>query len=324
MRLGTRIALWAGLGLAAGLALPAAWITQPLLWTPAGIVVPPVSTTALRRHVTVLARDLHPRDAGHHANLSAAGMYVAQELARAGAKVSVQTYDIGGRSYSNYSALFGSEMAERTVIGAHYDSVATTPGADDNASGVAGLIELARLLALRPPPTPVELVAYTLEESPYFGSAQMGSARHAERLYKEGVKVRLMISLEMIGYFSDAPASQHYPLPGLALLYPGRGDFISVVGSLGDAASTRAVKAGMRAGSALPVQSINVPGSLTGGDRSDNRSYWGRGMRAVMVTDTAFMRNPNYHAATDTPDTLDYARMAEVVRGVFAFVQTAD
>jgi Zn-dependent M28 family amino/carboxypeptidase len=184
---------------------------------------------------------------------------------------------------------------------------------------VAGLIELALALAAQPPARPVELVAYTLEEPPFFRSAAMGSMQHARALHEAGTEVALMISLEMIGTFSDAPGSQRYPVPGLSLIYPDQGNFIAIVSRVQDIAATRALKASMRGATPLPVRSINAPPALVGVDFSDHLSYWTHGYPAVMVTDTAFYRNEHYHQPTDTADRLDYRRMAQVVEGVAAF-----
>jgi Zn-dependent M28 family amino/carboxypeptidase len=194
------------------------------------------------------------------------------------------------------------------------------PGADDNASGVAGLIELARLLGAQPPPVRVELVAFSLEEPPYFGSTGMGSSVHAESLRKQNIRVKAMFSLEMIGYFSDAPNSQHFPAAVLSALYPSTGNFISVVGRVSDWSLVRRTKAAMRNASPLPVYSINAPTFIPGVDFSDQKNYWHAGYSAVMITDTAFYRNRNYHTALDTEEKLDYKRMAMVVEGVYAAV----
>jgi hypothetical protein len=170
------------------------------------------------------------------------------------------------------------------------------------------------------PRTQVELVAYTLEEPPHFASSTMGSAFHAAALRRQGIPVRAMIALEMIGYFTDAPGSQRFPLPGLKSLYPSQGNFITVAGKLGQGALVRQVKKAMRRASPLDVESITAPASLPGISLSDHRNYWEAGYPAVMITDTAFYRNDNYHAASDTPDTLDYKRMAMVVQGLHGAV----
>ncbi|HKI00626.1 MAG TPA: M28 family peptidase [Thermoanaerobaculia bacterium] len=279
----------------------------------------PVDPARLEAHVRALA-GFAPRDESHPENLDRAAAYIRQELRRAGGRVEDQTFETAGETYRNVVARFGPETGERLVVGAHYDAAGPYPGADDNASGVAGLIELAHLLGKSPPPLPVELVAYSLEEPPYFGSRAMGSAIHAAALKKQGARVRAMIGLEMIGYFSDEPGSQQFPAPGLGLLYPSRGNFITVVGKLGQGGLVRRIKKAMRSAGPLPVESITAPTSLPGVDLSDHRNYWAAGYEAVMITDTAFLRNPHYHRDSDRPETLDYRRMAGVVEGVNAAV----
>jgi hypothetical protein len=166
------------------------------------------------------------------------------------------------------------------------------------------------------------LAAYTLEEPPSFGTARMGSAVHARALAEGGAKVRLMISLEMIGAFSDADGSQAYPAI-VEWLYPSKGNFVAVVGKWGQGGTVRDLAAGLRAASPLPVETLAAPPLLTGVDFSDHRNFWSHGYEAAMVTDTAFFRNPRYHTPDDRPDTLDYVRMAEVVKGVHCAVQAA-
>jgi Zn-dependent M28 family amino/carboxypeptidase len=278
-----------------------------------------VAPARLEAHVRALV-GFAPRDETHPGNLDRAASYIRGELREAGGGIEDQTYEVNGATYRNIIAHFGPQTRERIVVGAHYDATGPFPGADDNASGVAGLIELARLLGQAPPPAHVELVAFTLEEPPWFGRSVMGSAVHASSLKKQGVAVRAMIALEMIGYFTDAPASQEYPLPILKLVYPSRGNFIGVVGKLGQGALVRRIRRAMRRASPLPVRSISAPRSLPGIDLSDHRCYWDAGYEAVMITDTAFYRNPNYHTADDKPETLDYERMAMVVRGIHGAV----
>jgi len=277
-----------------------------------------VEVTALQRHVQALAVTYYPRSVDNFAMLEAAGDYVLAEMRAAGAKPEIQTVDVNGIVYRNFIARFGPAQGPLLVIGAHYDSCGQTPGADDNASGVAALLELTRLLARAPPSQPVELVAYTLEEPPYFRTEHMGSYRHASALAQQKRAVRLMVSLEMIGFFRDEPKSQDYPVAGLGLLYPDQGNFIAVVGAFSDVSNVRRIKALFKGASDLPVESINAPSSVPGVDFSDHANYWRFDMPAVMVTDTAFLRNPNYHERSDTPETLDYARMAKVVRAMHA------
>lgn len=306
------------LALAAG-ALVTGWavLTQPFV-IPVAITPPPVDAARLEAHVRMLSETLHPRSAAEPVRLDAAASYVQRELSRAGAVVAEQRYEADGQPVRNLVARFGPAHGPLLVIGAHYDSHGHTPGADDNASGVAGLIELARLLAASPPPRPVELVAYTLEEPPHFRRDTMGSAQHARALKQAGRDVELMISLEMIGTFSDAPGSQRYPIAALQWIYPDRGDFIAIVARVADAGATRRLKAAMRGATPLPVHSMNATARIPGVDFSDHLNYWAEGWTAVMVTDTAFERNPHYHRAEDTAEKLDYRRMAQVVQGVFA------
>lgn len=299
--------------------LAAGWfrVTQPLLPSARTPEAPPVDPARLEAHVRMLSQTLAPRDAAHPEGMARAADYVRGEFERAGAGVSEQPFVAAGRSYRNVVAAFGPGAGERVVVGAHYDAAGPLPGADDNASGVAGLIELAHHLGSSPPPRlRVELVAYALEEPPFFRTQQMGSAVHARSLREQGAAVRAMISLEMIGYFRDEEGSQRLPSPLLKAFYPTRGDFIAVVGKTDQGSLVRLVKRAMRAAGPLPVYSINAPRSIPGVDFSDQLNYWDQGYDAVMVTDTAFYRNPNYHTARDTPDTLDYRRMALVVRGV--------
>jgi Zn-dependent M28 family amino/carboxypeptidase len=268
-----------------------------------------------------LAQRFVPRDYTHPENLDRAAAYIRAEFTRAGGATSEQPYSARGRMYRNVVAFFGPESGERIVVGGHYDVDGALPGADDNASGVAGLIELAYLLGRSPPRTRVELVAYSLEELPFFGTPYMGSAVHARSLKQQRAEVRAMFSLEMIGYFSDEPASQQFPLDALRPFYPSRGNFIAVVGKPGQTSLVRKIKRAMRNASSLPVHSINAPRWIPGVDFSDHVSYWDLGYPAVMITDTAWYRNPNYHTARDTAETLDYARMAMVVQGVDAAVR---
>ncbi|HWQ34352.1 MAG TPA: M28 family peptidase [Blastocatellia bacterium] len=297
------------------------WLTQPLLVR--GQSVSPsaeVSAKTLRFYVEMLTDHLSPRDYTHPENLDLAAAWLREKFTAFHGRAQMQKYDVSGRTYRNVTALFGPETKERVIIGAHYDTCQPYPGADDNASGVAGLLALAELLGRTELSRQVELVAYTLEEPPFFRSEYMGSAIHARALREQGIEVRAMLSLEMIGYFSDAPDSQEFPNRVLRLFYPSQGNFIAVVGNFGQAKLVRQVKRAMRETGAIPVYSINAPGRVPGVDFSDHLNYQEQGWPAVMITDTAFYRNKNYHTAQDTPDQLDYQRMAMVVKSVYAAV----
>ena len=277
-----------------------------------------VDPARLHGHVRFLSVDCLPRDHLHPEVLEKAAAYIEQQLAAAGAETGRQILDIDGHRYSNVTAVFGRGLGRKLVIGAHYDAVVGTPGADDNASAVAGLVELASLIGAAPPEREIEFVAYTHEEPPHFGTETMGSHVHAAALAKSGEQVAGVIVLEMIGYFNDARGSQSYPIPLLHLFYPSRGNFIAVVGRLDQRRFTKQIKVGMKGATPLPVYSINAPKSLPGIDFSDHRNYWLHDFPAVMVTDTAFYRNHEYHQPGDTHDRLDYDRMAQVVVGVHA------
>ena len=296
------------------------WVTQPLLSRATPNAERTVDPSRLEAHVRKLSLELGPRDVSHTENLDQAAAYIKSELSQTKAFIGEQVYRVQGKSYRNVIAHFGPETEERIIVGAHYDTAGPLPGADDNASGVAGLIELARLLDGQQLKVRVELVAFSTEEPPYFGTTGMGSSVHAESLRQQNVRVTAMFSLEMIGCFSDAPNSQYFPIGLLSALYPSTGNYIAVVGRLSDGLLARRTKAAMRSATPLPVYSINAPQFVTGVDFSDQRNYWHAGYNAVMITDTAFYRNRNYHTAQDTAEKLDYKRMAMVVEGVYAAV----
>ncbi len=303
-------------------------VTQPVLGRERQIA-PATDPDAgrLERHVVTLAEDFFPRDFTHGEQLEKTAAYIEAALRETGARVSSQTVDIGGPGgqYRNVLASFGSETGPRIVVGAHYDAFGELPGADDNASAVAVLLELARLLgAGEEPATHTELVAYVLEEPPFFRTELMGSAVHAASLRAAGAEVRAMICLEMVGYFSDQPGSQQLPTPLLRPFFPDRGNFIGIVGHLGGGSLVRRVKRSFHAASSVPVRSLNGPRFIPGVDFSDHLPYWNAGFPAVMVTDTAFYRNLAYHTEEDTPDRLDYEKMAQVVLGVYQAVRSLD
>ncbi len=284
-----------------------------------------MSPDSLRAHVTAIATRFHSRNYEHPQVLSDAALYVEHQFAQMGLQAERQTYTLAhvapSQPFHNLVVRLGPDTSEVMVIGAHYDVAGDHPGADDNASGVAGLLELARLLKDLPLTQRLELVVYTNEEPPFFRSADMGSAVHAKALQAAGKKVSLMLALECIGYFSDAPGSQTFPLPGLGWLYPHAGHFIALVGYFKDSEITRQIKQSMATATPLAVHSINAPEFVHGIDFSDHLNYAAYGAPALMVTDTAFFRNFNYHTEGDTPERLDYARMAMVVGGVEAVVR---
>lgn len=280
----------------------------------------------LAADVRVLAELAPNRSHQHPEAMIFSRDFIAERFRNLGYEVELQEIPVGDVVHHNVVARYGPSSPEVIVIGAHYDACgADNPGADDNASGVAGLLEIARLLALEKPNLPhgVELVAFTLEEPPFFRTEHMGSVHHARKIRDEGRRVLLMLSLEMIGYFSDEVGSQKYNLGPLYALYPWTGNFIGLIGNTNHRRLQRDVKRHMIGNSHVPVYSISAPPGIPGVDFSDHRSYWAHGWPAFMVTDTAFLRNDQYHKPGDTPERLDYRRMAEVVRGVYGAIKAS-
>jgi len=274
-------------------------------------------SSRLRRDVEMLALSFGPRDHDHPENLDRVAAFVREAFESAGARVAEQSWQVDGRTYRNVLGRFGPETGPRIVIGAHYDTVHDHPGADDDASGVAALIEMARHLGLMRLPVTVELAAYSLEETQLHHSGA-GSMVHAASLRDAGVDVRLMVSLDEIGYFTPAPRSQRYPVSQLSLVYPTRGDFIGVIGRLDRSwPDVGLIKRAIRSTTGLPAVAISVPvRAVRSIGNSDHSSFWSQGYRAVLVNNTAGNRNPNKHAAGDLPSTLDYGSYAKVVTGV--------
>lgn len=310
--------------LAAGAAAGYAWyrLTQPFVTASetAALAGQTASAARLEQLVRKLSIDFPDRTFDNKIRLEGAAVYLESQLAGLGLKVESQRFTAEGRPYRNLVVKLGPDTPEVMVIGAHYDVAGEQPGADDNASGVAGLLELARLLKGQSFRQRVELVVYTNEEPPFFRTPYMGSAIHARSLAESGKRASLMLSLECIGYFSDEPGSQDHPVRLLNAIYPTTGNFISLVGFYQDGEVARQVKAAMKSASDLPVYSINAPGFVVGVDFSDHLNYWNEGYVGMMVTDTAFYRNKAYHTPLDTADRLDYRRMAKVVDGVRAVV----
>jgi hypothetical protein len=270
----------------------------------------------LRGHVVALASDIGERNLQHFAAFERARTYVSDALTSAGWTVTDQAYEFGGETFHNVDAARPGDAAlPEIVVGAHYDTVDGSPGANDNGSGVALLIELARAMRDRPSPRAIRFVAFANEEPPYFNDGRgMGSVEYVRRL-ADPARVRAMLSLETVGYYRDEPGSQHYPT-GVGVFYPDRGNFVGFVGNLGSRALVRDVVRSFRAVATIPSEGAALPESIPGVGWSDHRSFWAAGIPAVMVTDTAPFRDPAYHRATDTPERLDYERMARVVDGL--------
>lgn len=278
-----------------------------------------VSTRRLEESVSILSTRFAPRDYLHPENLALAAEWITGRFRESGLSVEVQEYQLQGKIFRNVIASrAGTDPAAGAIIvGAHYDAFGPFAGANDNASGVAVLLELAQTRPVSGPPRFTQIyAAFCTEEPPYYGSDGMGSYVFAERLKQQNVAVELMIALDLVGYFSEAPRSQHFPHPLLRLLYPSRGNFIAVVGDLRAGSWIKRVKHGMLSVQALPVESFRAPAWLAPIHFSDHYSFRRLGLPGVLITDTAFMRYPYYHTAEDTPEKLDYERMGQLVRAL--------
>ena len=276
----------------------------------------------LRRHVHVLSSEIGERSVAKHDQLIRAAEYIDQQFRDSEYAVDSQPYEAHGRAYRNLIATRRgpSNQAEEIVVGAHYDTQLDTPGADDNASGVAVLLELARFARHRRFGKTLRFVAFTNEEMPSFGTAAMGSWVYARRAKAERAKIIGMISLEMVGYYSDEIHSQSYPT-GLGWFFPNRGNFIALVSDLWSWRWKNQVERALAPRMNLPVESLATFGFVPGVMWSDHWSFIQEGYAALMITDTAFYRNPYYHRPSDTPDKLDYARMAELTRGLLGMLE---
>jgi hypothetical protein len=266
--------------------------------------------------VQALAGDIGERNLNRYPQLVAATDLIEASLARAGLTPRRDSYDLRGRACHNLEVEIRGARPEILVVGAHYDSVSGSPGADDNASGVAGLLALARRFAGKSCGQTLRFVAFVNEEPPYFQTEEMGSLVYARRCKAHGDKISAMISLETIGYFSDGPGSQKYPSPGLGFFYPSKGNFIGFVGNLRSRALLRGAVSAFKKERKLPCEGAALPAAIPGIGWSDQWSFWECGYPAIMVTDTAPFRYPHYHSSTDTPDKLDYDRFALVVSGM--------
>lgn len=288
-------------------------------------LAPVAGATAVARltaTVNALAKDIGPRCIATPPALARAEAWVGSALqAATGVQPTRVPYRVAGTEVANLEVVIpGAEpKAGAVVIGAHYDSVRTTPGADDNASGVAALLEIARALKPRTLKRSVRLVAFVNEEPPYFKTDAMGSLVYARHLKARNVAVHAMIALDMLGYYDDTPGSQKYP-PIIGRFYPKTANFVAFVGDMKAGPVLQRAKAAFSAAVPFPVESIAAPRFVQGIDFSDHWSFWQQGYPGFMITDTAFFRSAHYHEPTDTPATLDFARLASVTQGIQAVV----
>jgi hypothetical protein len=281
--------------------------------------IPKVYSDKLRieKDLQVITKTPKSRNYLNIETLNFVAQYIFDELSKTCDTVYYQTYIVEGIEYKNVIATIGVKKKERIVIGAHYDVAGNQEGADDNASGIAGLLELARLISKDTLNSRIDFVAYSLEEPPYFRTEQMGSYIHAKSLHDNGVQIKGMICLEMIGYYNDNKNSQDYPLGLLKLFYGNKGNYITVVQKFGNGKFGREVRRKMKNQGLMETKSFKSTKSLPGVDFSDHLNYWKFGYSAVMITNTAFYRNKNYHKVSDKMETLDINRMSMVIDEVY-------
>lgn len=290
--------------------------------------LPPLSdsrqaaASRLRADLEHLAGKIGPRNIFHRGGLRAAEAFLASSLAEAGYDVKRQEFDALGETCSNFEVEIpgGARPGEIVVIGAHYDSVDDSPAANDNGSGTVAVLELARRFARARPDRTLRFVLFVNEEPPFFQTPMMGSLVYAKACRARNDDVVAMLSLETIGWYSDEPGSQQYPLAPIAWLYPDKGDFIAFVGNVASRGLARRAIGTFRKAEPFPSEGAALPGSIAGVGWSDHWSFWEQGYPGVMVTDTAVFRYPHYHSNQDTPDKIDYGRMARVVGGLEAVV----
>jgi Zn-dependent M28 family amino/carboxypeptidase len=276
-----------------------------------------VDSTRLKQHVEILSKTYANRNFQNIEILNNSAEYIKNELSKTCDSVYFQTFMVNGREFKNVVGSIGLNFSKRLIVGAHYDVCENQAGADDNASGVAGLLELSRLLKEdKTINFRIDFVAYTLEEPPIYGTKQMGSYIHAKYLKDNKIDVIGMVCLEMIGYFNDAENSQEFPLSFLKMFYGNKGDFITVVQKFGRGSFARKFNSSMKNQDLIRTKSFQGPKSIVGIDFSDHRNYWLFGFSAVMINDTSFYRNKNYHTEDDTMEKLDFNRMTMVVEEI--------
>jgi hypothetical protein len=274
-------------------------------------------TVLIKSHLAIITKTGNFRNYKNIDQLNKTAEYIKSVFSQYSDSICIQEYLVNGEIYRNVICSFGTENKKRIIVGAHYDVCGNQEGADDNASGVVGLLEHSRLLKGKKLKQRIDLIAYTLEEPPYFRTEYMGSYIHAKSLIDNKTDVYGMISLEMIGYFNDDSKSQSYPLGILSLFYGNKGNYITLVKKFGAGKFTRKFIREFKNTKSINTKKFAAPPVLQGIDFSDHLNYWKFGFSALMVTDTSFYRNKNYHESTDMMENLDIKRMAMVINGVF-------
>ncbi|WP_025143167.1 M28 family peptidase [Pedobacter jeongneungensis] len=274
-------------------------------------------TSLIKNYLKTLTKTPQFRNYSNIDQLNLTAGYITTVFKNSTDSVYAQEYTVDQKIYKNIICSFGTENKKRIIVGAHYDVCGDQEGADDNASGVIGLLELSRLLKGKKLDYRIDLVAYTLEEPPYFRTELMGSYIHAKSLKESKAEVFGMISLEMIGYFKDEAKTQSYPIGILSMKYGNKGNYITLVKKFGSGEFVNQFSKNFKTSKSILTKTFASPPSLPGIDFSDHLNYWKFDYDAMMITDTSFYRNKNYHQKTDTIETLDIQRMAKVIDGVY-------
>ena len=290
---------------------------RPILDTDANQVINDLEGR-LKVHVTVLADEIGPRDVFVPDKLNAAAAYIRGFWEKAGYEISAQTFRVQNVACHNLAVeITGkSKPDEIVLVGAHYDTVSWSPGANDNGSAVAALLELSRLFSTKSTSRTVRFVGFTNEEPPFFKTGSMGSLVYAKECRKKKENIVAMVCLETIGYYRDESKTQKYPFP-LSIFYPDKGNFVAVVGNLRSKPLVKSFARSFMEESDFPVECAATFGFITGIDWSDHWSFWQCGYPGIMITDTALFRYPYYHSSQDTPDKIDYHGLARVTYGVY-------
>ena len=271
----------------------------------------------LKQHVSVLAENIGERNIWKYDSLKASASYIEKAITEMGYEVKKQEYMVMGKQVENLEWELTSERhpEEIILVGAHYDSVSGSPGSNDNASGIAAVLEIARLLKAETLSRTIRFVTFVNEEPPFFQTGKMGSRIYASRSRQRGEKIIAMFSLETIGYYSHEKGSQNYPFP-LSFFYPDTGNFIAFVGNVSSRSLVQEALEIFRSKTAFPSEGIAAPGWFPGIGWSDNWSFWKEGYPAIMITDTALFRYPYYHTHQDVLDNIEYEQMSRVVVGM--------
>lgn len=276
----------------------------------------------LSSDIEMLSAKIGPRNLYHPRALSEAAAFIEKRFKEIGFSVTQERFECEEKLYCNLIAEIKGTPAQEEIIiiGAHYDTAGESPGANDNGSGVAALLALAQAFSREKPSRTLRFVAFANEEPPFFKTECMGSWVHAKGCKRRHEKIFAMFSLETIGYYSDARWTQMYP-PPLSLFYPSTGNFIAFVSNLSNQKLLKKVMASFRKNALFPSEGAALPSWIPGVDWSDHWSFWKEGYPALMITDTAPFRYPQYHSISDTPDKIDYGRLARVVNGIKRVIQ---